>query len=156
MSSARTLIPSLEAFPDFVGVPLGPSEWVTIGQDRIDTFAEVTQDAQWIHCDVERARRESPWKRTIAHGYLTLALAPHLLTEILNVEGWSTVVNTGIEKLRFPAPVPSGSRLRMGAEIAETRRMPSGGVRVIFALRFEVEGESKAALTARVVFVYLP
>lgn len=156
MSSAKTVVPSLEALPEFVGVPLGPSEWVTIGQDRIDAFAEVSQDQQWIHCDVERARRESPWKRTIAHGYLTLSLAPHLLSEILSVEGWSTVVNAGIEKLRFSMPVPAGSQLRLRAEIKEARRMPGGGVRAILGLRFEVEGESKAALTARVVFVYLP
>jgi acyl dehydratase len=153
---SRTVIPSLEALSDFVGVPLGPSDWVTLDQRRIDAFAEVSEDHQWIHCDEERVRRESPWKRTIAHGYLTLSLVPRLLADVLALEGWSTAVNSGIERLRFSAPVLSGSRVRLHAQIAGARRMPGGGVRVGFSLRMEVEGETKPALTATVNYVYLP
>lgn len=156
MAVAKTVIPGLDCVADFVGTPLGPSDWVTLDQRRIDAFAEVSEDRQWIHCDVERAGRESPWKRTIAHGYLTLSLAPSLLAEILTLEGWSAAVNSGIDKLRFSAPVPAGSRVRLHAQIKGARRMPGGGVRVTFGLRFEVEGETRPALTASVNYVYLP
>jgi acyl dehydratase len=156
MAAAKTVIPSLEALPDFVEVALGPSEWVAVEQARIDAFAAATDDRQWIHCDVDRASRESPWKSTIAHGYLTLSLIPGLLDEILSLEGWSTAVNSGIDKLRFQAPVPSGSRVRLRAQIEKARRMPGGGVRVTFGLRMEAEGEPKPALTASVHYVYLP
>ena len=156
MTAAKTVIPSLEALPDFIEVALGPSKWVSVEQPRIDAFAAATDDHQWIHCDVERARRESPWKATIALGYLTLSLIPALLEEILSLEGWSTAVNSGIDKLRFQAPVPSGSRVRLRAQIEKARRMPGGGVRVTFGLRMEAEGEPKPALTASVHYVYLP
>ena len=156
VAEAKTRIPSLDALPDFVGVALGPSDWVRVDQARIDAFADATEDRQWIHVDVERAKSESPWQGTIAHGYLTLSLAPGLLVQLLSLDGWSTVVNSGIEKLRFQAPVRSGSRVRLQAEISNVRRMPGGGVRVAFGLRIEAEGESKPALTATANYVYLP
>ncbi len=150
----KTVIPSLGAVKDHVGKHLGFTDWVVIDQDRIDTFARATGDHQWVHVDVERARRESPWKSTIAHGYLTISLAPVLLAELLELVGWKTAINTGIEKMRLSAPVPAGSRLRMGAEIKSARDVPGGGVRVTFALRFEVEGASKPACLANVNYVY--
>jgi acyl dehydratase len=156
VSVPKISIPSLEALKDYVGQPLGPSEWTTIDQDRIAGFADVTGDHQWIHVDVERASRESPWKATIAHGYLTLAMTPDLLGQILSIEGWKTAVNTGLDRLRFSTPVPAGSRVRMKAEIKDTRDLPAGGVRVTFAVRFEVEGAPKPALLANVNYVYFP
>ena len=156
MTAPKTSIPSLEAVKDYVGRPLGPTEWITIGQSRIDGFAELTGDRQWIHIDVERASRESPWKTTIAHGYLTLAMTPDLLEQILHIDGWNTAVNSGLDKLRFSAPVPAGSRVRMKAEIKDARDVPKGGVRITFAVRFEVEGASKPALLANVNYVYFP
>ena len=156
MSSPKTAIPSLEAVKDYVGRPLGPTEWIKIDQSRIDGFAELTGDRQWIHIDVERASRESPWKTTIAHGYLTLAMTPDLLEQILSIDGWNTAVNSGLDKLRFSAPVPAGSRVRMKAEIKDARDVPKGGVRITFAVRFEVEGASKPALLANVNYVYFP
>jgi acyl dehydratase len=99
-----TVIRGLAEVKDYVGVELGVSGWIQITQERIDAFANATDDHQWIHSDVERARRESPWKETIAHGYLTLSLAPALLRQILTVEGSTTAVNTGIEKMRLSSP----------------------------------------------------
>lgn len=151
-----TVIPSLAQIRDYVGRPLGTSDWTTISQERIDAFAEATGDRQWIHCDVERARAESPWKGTIAHGYLTLSLVPVLLSQIFIVAGSRSVINTGAEKVRLSAPVPAGSRVRMSAEILHARNLPTGGVRVAIGLRFEVEGQAKPVCLATVNFVYFP
>ena len=156
MSVGMLKIPSLTAVKNYAGTSLGPSEWLSITQERIDTFADATDDHQWIHCNIERAGRESPYKTTIAHGYLTLSLAPELLTQIISIDGWETVVNTGLEKLRFYSPVLSGSRVRLLGEIKDTRDLPNGGVRVTFAIRIEVEGAERPALRANVVYVYLP
>ena len=156
MAVVMLKIPSLAAVKDYSGTSLGPSEWLPITQQRIDTFANATDDHQWIHCDIERAGRESPYKTTIAHGYLTLSLAPELLTQIITIDGSKIVVNTGLEKLRFYSPVPSGSRVRLLGEIKDTRDLPNGGVRVTFAVRIEVEGAERPALRANVVYIYLP
>jgi len=156
VDTPKLSIPTLDAVKEYVGKPLGPTEWTMVDQARIDGFAEVTGDHQWIHVDVARADRESPWKTTIAHGYLTLAMTPDLLSQILSIKGWTTAVNTGLDKLRFSAPVPAGSRVRLKASIKDTRNIPKGGVRVTFALRFEVEGASKPALLANVNYVYFP
>ncbi len=150
------VIPNLTALKDYEGTQLGVSEWITVDQERIDAFARVTGDHQWIHCDVERARRESPWKQTIAHGYLTIALIPDLMDRLLQIDGWTSAINTGIDKMRFSAPVPAGSRVRLHGEIRSVRTLPRGGVRVTFGVRIEVEGNPKHACTARVNTVYLP
>jgi acyl dehydratase len=152
---APTLIPGIDAFRDFVGKPLGPSDWIEVTQERIDRFAEATGDRQWIHVDPERARRESPFRVPVAHGYLTLSLAPALLGEIVRVEGEPTVLNTGLDKMRLSAPVPSGSRVRLRAEIKNARDMLRGGVHVTFRLVLEVEGAERPACTADVALVYL-
>ncbi|MFQ5417028.1 MAG: MaoC family dehydratase [Myxococcota bacterium] len=150
------VIPGLHAIADFVGVEFEKSPWFEVSQERIDAFASATDDDQWIHTDVERARRESPWKETIAHGYLTLSLAPALLRKILHIEGSTTAVNTGIEKLRLSSPVLAGSRVRLSATIKHARELPNGAVRVVFHLTFEVEGSAKPACTADVVYAYFP
>ena len=150
------VIPSLAEVKNYVGAKLGPSEWITISQERIDAFADATDDHQWIHTDVERATRESPWKGTIAHGYLTIALVPDLLYRLLELHGWSTVINTGLDKMRLSAPVPTGSRVRLLAEIKDARDIPGDGVRVSFAVRIEVEGNPKPACIASVNYVYFP
>lgn len=151
-----TVIPNLAAVKDYAATQLGVTDWIAIDQERIDAFARATGDHQWIHCDVERARRESPWRETIAHGYLIIALAPMLLRRLLVVEGWRTAVNTGVERMRLSAPVTAGSRVRLWAEIKTVRGLPRGGVRVGFGLRFEVEGSSKPACVADVTYVYFP
>jgi len=151
-----TLIPGVKQIKDFVGQELGKSDWVAITQERIDTFAEATGDRQWIHCDVERARRESPFETTIAHGYLTISLAPVLLAELVVVEKCGSVINTGIEKLRLSTPVLSGSRVRMSAKLMGARDVPRGGVRATFFIRFETDGATKPACHAHVTYVYFP
>ena len=150
------VIPSLAAVKFWVQTPLGVSEWVTVDQQRIDRFAVATNDRQWIHVDVERARREAPWKQTIAHGYLTLSLIPDLLSRRVVILGVKTAVNTGLDKLRFSAPVLSGSRVRLHAEIKDAREVPGGALRVTFTVRVEVEGGGKPALIANVSYVYYP
>jgi acyl dehydratase len=127
-----------------------------VDQQRIDRFAEATGDRQWIHVDVERARRESPWKRTIAHGYLTLSLVPDLLSGLIAVPWVKTAVNTGVDKLRFSSPVLSGSRVRLLAEIKDVREVPPDALRVMFHVRVEAEGFAKPALLANVSYVYYP
>ena len=156
MAAPQTVVPSLEALLDRTGEQLGPSEWIEVSQERIDRFAAATDDHQWIHVDTERAARETPWKSTIAHGYLTLSLTPHLLDRVLRVDGWSRAINTGLERLRLATPVPAGGRVRMRAEIKDVRRVAGHGVRVAFAVRIEVEGATKPALLATVNYVYFP
>ncbi len=153
---APTVIESLQAVKDFVGKPLGVTEWMTITQEQVDAFAAATGDRQWIHVDVARARRESPWRSTVAHGYLTLSLAPLLMSQLVEVHGHSMAVNTGIDKLRLRTPIRTGARVRMAAEILSARELPGGGVRVGVGVRFEVEGEPRAACLARVNLAYLP
>jgi acyl dehydratase len=154
--SNPTIIPSVSEIKDFVGRELGTSDWITVSQERIDTFAKATGDHQWIHCDIERAQRDSPFKTTIAHGYLTISLAPALLAELVIVDECGTVINTGIEKLRLSTPVLSGSRVRMSATLTNARDMPNRGVRATFAIRFEIDGSSKPACHGNVIYVYFP
>lgn len=156
MANSPLVIPSLAALKDHLGAKLGPSDWITITQERINAFADATGDHQWIHTDVERAKRESPWKQTIAHGYLTIALVPDLLAQLLVIVGWQTGINTGLDKMRLSAPVPAGSKVRLHAEIKDARDLPGNGVRVTFGVRVEVEGNTKPACVASVNYVYFP
>jgi acyl dehydratase len=135
-----------------VGKHLGPSEWRLIDQEQINRFAEATGDHQWIHLDAERAK-SGPFGTTIAHGYLTLSLTPIFISQLLQVEGASMVVNYGLNRVRFPAPVPSGSRVRFGAELSSVEEV-KGGVQVILAGTFELEGSDKPACVAEIVFRY--
>ncbi len=154
--ASPTIVSGIPELKSYVGKPLGMSDWVEVTQERIDAFAAATGDRQWIHVDVERARRESPFGQTIAHGYLTIALVPVLLPQILQIENASMVVNSGLEKMKLPSPVPAGARVRLGAEIKHVRDMPSGGARVVLSLRVEVEGATRPACTADAVYVYFP
>ena len=141
---------------DLAGRELGTTDWIEISQEQIDAFAAATGDRQWIHCDVERAERESSFKSTIAHGYLIVSLVPVLLPQLLLIDDCGTIINTGVEKLRLSTPVLSGSRLRMSASMKDTRRMPRGGMRVTISVRFEVEGSEKPACHGDVTYVYFP
>ena len=151
-----TYINGISELKRYIGVPLGKTDWVEVSQKTINGFADVTGDQQWIHTDVERARRESPFGETIAHGYLTVALIPVLMPELLRVEGVSMVVNSGIDRIRLQAPVPAGGRIRLAAEIKSVRELPSGAARVGISIRFEVEKVSKPACTGEVIYVYYP
>jgi len=152
MTEAQTpagLTTDLDGLRQNVGRHLGWSSWKEVTQDMVDRFADLTGDHNWIHVDAQRAA-EGPYGTTIAHGYLTLSLVPPLLDELLHVEGVSTGINYGLDRLRFPAPVPVGSRIRVGGELAEVTDVP-GGVQVKLALTFEVEGGAKPACVAEML-----
>jgi len=144
---ARTTAEGIEGVQGLVGRHLGHSDWVTVTQERVDLFAEATGDDQWIHVDVERATKESPFGGPIAHGYLTLSLIPALLPQIVEIEGFRMGVNYGTEKVRFPSPVPVGSRVRAGATLDSATPF-DGGVQMNVTVTVEVEGSSKPAMVA--------
>jgi acyl dehydratase len=146
-----TIINGIEGVKERVGEHLGYSDWLDITQDQVNLFADATGDHQWIHVDPERAAKESPFGGPIAHGYLTLSLAPVLLGQVVRIDGVSMGVNYGVNKLRFPAPVPVGARLRLGATLAGAEDIP-GGVQLQYDLAFEVEGQEKPACVAQVVY----
>ena len=118
MASALHEVTGLDALRGLVGTELGRSRWFEIGQDRIATFADATDDHQWIHIDPARAARESPFGGTVAHGFLTLSLLPSMLSDVLVMVDAKLVVNYGLNKVRFPAPVPAGSRVRAAIVLA--------------------------------------
>ena len=143
---------SLDEIRAAKGSVLGTSDWLTVDQERIDRFADATGDHQWIHVDLERAK-SGPFGTTIGHGYLTLSLVPIFVFQILNVEGAKLVVNYGLNKARFPAPVPSGSRVRMGGEIGAVEPV-AGGLQLTLNCTFEIEGQPKPACVAEILFRY--
>jgi acyl dehydratase len=151
--AARTVTPDIASLESLEGVELGPSEWIEISQERIDAFADATGDDQWIHTDPERARRESPFGGTIAHGHLTLSLAPRLLRDILEVKGARFLVNPGIERVRLRAPVRAGDRVRMRATVTKVREIRGGAIRANLHLVFEIEGEKRPAAFGDVLLV---
>jgi len=127
-----------------VGTHLGFSDWLEIDQARIDTFADATGDHQWIHVDPERAKN-GPFGTTIAHGYLTLSITNMFLPQLVTVSTAKLGINYGANKVRFPAPVPVGSRIRVGGEVMEAEDVGGGGVQVIVRLTVEVEGNDRPA-----------
>jgi acyl dehydratase len=141
--------PSLAALADAVGQHLGYSDWHEVDQKRVDLFADATGDHQWIHVDPERAAK-GPFKRTIAHGFLTLSLVPMLNAEVYRVDGVRMAVNYGLNKVRFPAPLPVGSRVRGGVELVEATPV-DGGVQVVARVTVEVEGAPKPCCVAETV-----
>jgi len=146
-------IDGIEGLKALVGHDLGHSDWHEITQERVDAFADATDDHQWIHVDVERAKA-GPFGGTIAHGYLTLSLAPSLIREVLQVDGVRMGVNYGLNKLRFPAPVPVGSKLRVGVRLAAVDDVGGGGVQVTIDATFEVEGQEKPVCVAQILSRY--
>ena len=130
-----------------VGKQLGPSDWMTVDQKMIDKFAEATGDHQWIHVDVERAKKEMPGGKTIAHGYLTLSLVPRLAATLMRVKKRSRGVNYGSNKVRFITPVQAGARIRLRQRIANVEEIP-GGVRITSQMTVEIDGQAKPALVA--------
>ena len=141
--SMTTVFASLDDLAPAVGTHLGHSDWVEIDQSRIDQFAESTGDHQWIHVDPQRAAA-GPFGSTIAHGYLTLSMTNQFLPEIVQVEGISMGVNYGVDRVRFPAPVVVGSRVRGGAELVQVDEV-SGGVQTVIRITVEIEGSDRPA-----------
>jgi acyl dehydratase len=148
---------TLDTIGQFVGKELGASDWVTIGQDRIDQFADATGDHQWIHVDVERATRESPTKSTIAHGFLTLSALAGLTMQIGIVpDGVSQALNYGVDKARFLAPVRSGKRIRAHTVLTSAEQKPGGRVLLTVSCTVDIEGEEKPAVVADLLSLMLP
>jgi acyl dehydratase len=137
------------------GADLGHSRWLEITQDRVDAFAGAADDHQWIHVDPERAR-SGPFGRTIAHGYLTLSLLIPLFGELLVVEGVGMAVNYGLNKVRFPAPVPVGARIRLAGRLVEVTDVAGGGVQLLVDFTVEVDGGGKPACVAQAVYRFYP
>jgi acyl dehydratase len=135
-----------------VGTALGTSRWVTVDQVSIDSFAKLTGDSLWLHVDPAKAA-QGRFGGTIGHGFMTLSLATALLWDVATVEGYSLVLNYGLNRVRFPAPVPGGSRLRMHVEIAAVREL-ARGVEVVYHLEYELEGGSKPPCVADLIFHY--
>jgi acyl dehydratase len=148
----KRVINGIGGLRELVGEELGTSDWLEITQARIDQFAAATGDHQWIHVDPERAK-DGPFGVTIAHGYLSLSLAPAMLQEIVEVRDVAMALNYGVNKLRFPSPVPVGSKVRMSARLAEVEEV-TGGVQVVLAVTFQIEGVDKPACVADVVYRY--
>ena len=141
-------INGIDAAKAMVGETIGPCEWREVSQADIDDFARLSGDDQWIHVDVERAERESPFGTTIAHGNLTLSLIDGMRRELVATKGFKLGVNYGWNKVRFPAPVPAGSRLRATAEIVSLDEVGGGWYQQVTRFTIEVEGGSKPCCVA--------
>jgi acyl dehydratase len=148
----RTVVHGVDGLATIVGRRLDPSSWLDVPQDRVDQFAAATGDHQWIHVDPQRAA-SGLFGGTVAHGYLTLSLTPVVLTEILEVHGFSLVVNYGCDRVRFPAPLPVGSRVRASAVVDDVREV-DGGVQVAVTLTFETETAAKPVCVAAILIRY--
>lgn len=134
-----------------VGTEVGVSDWVEITQDRIDQFAEATGDEQWIHVDPERAAREMPGGKTIAHGLLSLSLIPMFIRSTIGLKGLRNTLNYGANKIRYLTPVPAGSRLRGRVMVLETQDVPPDALRVTYKVTIELEGNQRPACVAEVI-----
>ena len=149
------VVENLDALAMWAGREVACSEWMVIDQARIQQFADATGDQQWIHTDAQRAKRESPYQSTIAHGYLTLSLLPHLMQSCLRIEGVGMSINTGLDKVRLPAPVLAGHRVR--ARFSLERLEPvSGSVQAHWSATVELEQGNKPACVAQILARYYP
>jgi acyl dehydratase len=144
-------VTTIEELRARAGEELGASEFRAVSQAQVDEFAELTGDHQWIHTDPERART-TPFGGTIVHGYFTLALAPVLLGEVLPLDGFAMALNYGLDKLRFPAPLPVGARVRMHVRLDEVQDIPTGGATLALTLTFEREGADKPVCVAGALY----
>lgn len=151
---APVVVADLDELKDFVGREIGLTEWVQVTQERIQQFAEATEDRQWIHLEAERAKRESPYGKTIGHGFLTLSLISYLMKQAIQIQsGLRMAVNYGLNRVRFPAPVPAGSRIRGRFTLASLKELPKG-IEAIFSVTVESEGKEKPCCVAEWIVRY--
>ena len=153
---ATVQVEGIEGLKGLLGEQIGPSEWREVTQEDINAFADLSGDHQWIHTDVERAKNESPFGTTVAHGNLTLSMIDGMRLELLSSSGFKLGVNYGWNKVRFPAPVPAGSRVRATAEVVELEEMDNGWIQVVTRFTLEVEGNEKPCCVADSVGRALP
>jgi|SRR5947209_2038857 acyl dehydratase len=150
----------MRVFSDFsqfkaaVGTEVGVSEWVEITQDRIDRFAAATCDEQWIHVDQDRAKKELPGGKTIAHGLLSLSLAPMFIRSVMGLKGLRNTLNYGADRIRYLAPVPANSRIRGRTSIAEVEDLPPDGLKVNYRMVIEIEGGERPACVAELIALH--
>jgi acyl dehydratase len=149
----KLIINSYDEFASHLGELLGISEWLTVDQERINKFADATLDDQWIHVDVERAKVESPYKSTIAHGYLTLSLLPYMWNQIIEVNNLKMMVNYGMDKMKFGQPVLTGSRVRLVTKLHGINNL-RGICKAEIDFTIEIEGQRKPALEGIATFLY--
>jgi acyl dehydratase len=149
-------VKGIEGLKALVGETVGPGEWREVTQKDIDLFADLSGDHQWIHVDVERAKKESPFGTTVAHGNLTLSLIDGMRLDLLKSSGFKLGVNYGWNKVRFPAPVPAGSKVRATAEVVEVEEVGGGWWQIVTRFTVEVEGSEKPACVADSVGRALP
>ncbi len=138
-----------------LGQTFGPTEWLLIDQERINKFADATGDHQWIHVDVEKAKT-GPFGSTVAHGFLTLSLTNLFLPQLIEVRGISMGLNYGLNKIRFPAVVPAGTRIRGKGELISVEKQAGGGIQSIMRITVEVEGGGKPACVAEAISLWYP
>ena len=153
---ALATVNGVDELRELIGQPVGPSEWRELTQETIDAFAEISGDQQWIHVDVERAKTESPFGTTVAHGNLTLSMIDGMRLELIQSTGFKLGVNYGWNKVRFPAPVPAGSKLRTTAEVVSVDDVGGGWVQVVTKFTVEAEGGGKPVCVAESVGRALP
>jgi len=151
--AASTTVKAAE-LPSLAGRHLGESRWHEVTQEQVNLFADATGDHQWIHVDPERAR-SGPFGGPVAHGYLTLSMATALLDDVLHVDGVAQVVNYGLNKARFPAPVPVGSRIRLSVDCASVEEV-RGGYQAVLALTFQRDGGDKPVCVSEILFRFYP
>ena len=149
----KLIINSYDEFEKYVGQELGVSDYVALDQERINLFADATLDHQWIHVDAEKAAVESPFKSTIAHGYLTLSMLPYMWNQIIEVNNLKMMINYGMDKMKFGKAVLSGQRIRLRASL-QTLQNLRGTTKAEIKIKIEIEGEKKAALEGIAIFLY--
>jgi acyl dehydratase len=152
---APLIFESPHALKDFVGREIAVTDWLTITQERINLFAEATEDRQWIHMDRERAERESPFKATIAHGFLTLSLVSHFMQQAMKIrDGLRMAVNYGLNRVRFPAPVRSGARIRARIILQSLKEIAQDAVEAVYTVTIECEASEKPCCVAESIVRY--
>ncbi len=147
MNDVAKIVCGIEELGQLVGKEVAVTDWFTVTQERIDVFADATEDYQWIHVDRERAVKESPYGTTVAHGFLTLSLLPHLMGQAVEIQGMPLGINYGLNRVRFSGPVPAGSRVRARFRLAAVENIAKG-VQTTWNVTVEREGEAKPVLVA--------
>lgn len=150
---SKVIINSYEDFQQYEGKELGVSDYVELSQERINMFADATLDHQWIHVDIERAKKESPFGQTIAHGYLTLSMLPHLWDQIIEVHNLERMMNYGMDRMKFAQPVLSGQHIRMTTKLEELLNL-RGAIKTTIKFTIEVQETGKKALEGLATFIY--
>ena len=145
---------TFDEFRTAVGTEIGASEWFEVTQERINLFAQATCDEQWIHIDQQRARRELPGGKTIAHGLLSLSLAPMFIRSVMGLKGLRNTINYGADRVRYLSPVPAGSKLRGRVSISEVEDVGNDGLRVNYHLVIEIEGGARPACVAELIAIH--